>query len=248
MKLDFYYFSYQCPLNDNMIRLLDEYRDRIEICMHDFSDDRVIAAQMQLFFPTLTVLDEEKRYYAPLNRTFLEQAAQGKYPQEVPYLPNISAVPAYYSVSPITLDNADRACGCCGNKTPSNCLKKKAFLERFPQSIYGYIHMDENGTLLGGAEYLPAEAVPYAIPHDRNTAFITCVYMSDPEFDYKSAPLKALEDHLKKQYAKVIAISDETGVFPNGDLKFFIRNGYKDEGILFEDPHYCRLHLVSKML
>ena len=28
MVLDFYYFSYQCPLNDNMIRLLNEYRDK----------------------------------------------------------------------------------------------------------------------------------------------------------------------------------------------------------------------------
>ena len=31
MVLDFYYFSYQCLLNDNMIRQLNEYRDKIDI-------------------------------------------------------------------------------------------------------------------------------------------------------------------------------------------------------------------------
>ena len=72
--------------------------------------------------------------------------------------------------------------------------------------------------------------------------------MSDSNYDYKSAPLKALEQHLKKEYKKIIVISDEVGVFPNGNLNFFIDNGYQDEGIIFTDPKYCRLHLLSKLL
>ncbi len=40
MKLDFYYFSYQCPLNDDMIRLLNEYKDRIDICLHDMVESK----------------------------------------------------------------------------------------------------------------------------------------------------------------------------------------------------------------
>ena len=113
---------------------------------------------------------------------------------------------------------------------------------------YGFIHKDESGHLIGGAEYLPSIIVPYDILHDVNTAFITCVYMSDSEWDYKTAPLQALEHYLSGQYKKVIAIADENGIFPNGDLKFFLRNGYRDEGIVYEDINYCSLHLVSKQL
>ena len=57
MVLDFYYFSYQCPLNDNMIRLLNEYRDKIDINLYDISNNHLLAGEMKMFFPTLIVLD-----------------------------------------------------------------------------------------------------------------------------------------------------------------------------------------------
>ena len=60
--------------------------------------------------------------------------------------------------------------------------------------------------------------------------------------------IKALEQYLRKTYARVFAITDEKGVFPNGDLAFFTRNGYRDNGVIFEDQAYCKLHLVSKNL
>ena len=248
MRLDFYYFSYQCPLNDNMIQLLDDFRDRIDIHLYDISNDCSTAAQMNIFFPTLIVLDEEKRYYSPIKKSFLEQAARGIYPEERPFLPEVSKITVTEIIEPLTVKNIRVACGCCGNKTESNCIKKQEFLEKFKQDVYGFIHKDVNGNLIGGAEYLPAESIPYNVPHDKNTAFLTCVYMSDSEFDYKSAPLRALEEYLKKDYTRIIAISDETGIFPNGNLDFFISNGYQDEGIIFDDSRYCRLHLVSKLL
>ena len=73
MVLDFYYFSYQCPLNDNMIRLLNEYRDKIDINLYDISNNHLLAGEMKMFFPTLIVLDKKKRYYSPLRKSFLEQ-------------------------------------------------------------------------------------------------------------------------------------------------------------------------------
>lgn len=248
MKLDFYYFSYQCPLNDNMLQLLDEYRDKIEIHLHDIANNCSLAAKMNIFFPTLTMLDGEKRYYSPLKKSFLELVSKGIYPEESPFLPTISELTVAEIIEPLKIQNIEVACACCGNKTENNCLKKQEFLKKYKQDVYGFIHKDMKGNLIGGAEYLPAEFIPYNIPHDKNTAFITCVYMSDSEFDYKSAPLKALEEYLKKDYEKIIAISDENGIFPNGNLKFFINNGYQDEGIIFTDTKYCRLHLVSKLL
>ena len=108
------------------------------------------------------------------------------------------------------------------------------------------MNVSEN-KLLGGAEFVPSKLVPYDIPKNENTAFITCVYLSNKEYDYKSAPLQALENYLKNNYKKVVVISDEIGVCPNGNLDFFLKNNYTDEGVIFEDS-YCKLHLMSKVL
>ena len=248
MKLDFYYYSYQCPLNDDMIRLLNEYKDRLDICLHDIADDFKTAKELKMFFPTLTVLDNKERYYSPINRSFLEQAVAGAYPKEDAYMPSLSDKVVTKCIEPLNKNNIDLACDCCGNKTQSNWCQKAKFLLTHMVEPYGFIHKDEFGHLIGGAEYLPSFIVPYDIPHDSKVAFITCVYMSDAQNDYKTAPLQALEQYLRGQYTKVIAITDEKGVFPNGDLAFFVRNGYKDEGIIFEDANYCSLHLVSKWL
>ena len=85
MTLEFYYFSYQCPLNDNMIQLLNDYRNKIDIALYDISDNSLLAKKMNIFFPTLIVLDKKKRYYSPLRKSFLEQVANGIYPQENPF-------------------------------------------------------------------------------------------------------------------------------------------------------------------
>lgn len=248
MKLDFYYYSYQCPLNDDIMKLLEEYKDKIDICYHDVTNDFGLAKELKMFFPTLVVLDKKRRYYSPIHRTFLEHVAAGEYPEEKPYLPPLSSKVVTKYVEPINGDNVGLACDCCGNRTESNRCKKAQFLKLNMVEPYGFIHKSEEGCLIGGAEYLPAAIVPYDIPHDSKTAFITCVYMSDSEYDYKTAPLQMLENYLRGQYTRVIAITDEKGVFPNGDLRFFLRNGYRDEGVIFEDISYCSLHLVSKQL
>lgn len=248
MRLDFYYFSYQCPLNGDMLRLLKKYHDRLDIRVHDITGDFALAKEQRMFFPTLTVLDGEKRYYAPLRESFLEQAARGEYPTERPYLPTLSDHVVTERVELLTQKNVSAACGCCGSPTAENCAEKMRFLTSCGQEIYGAVHLDKAGSLLGGAEYLPSRLVPYDIPRDEKTAFLTCSYLSDAEHDYKTAPLRALEAYLRGKYARLLAITDERGVFPNGDLEFFLRNGYHDEGVIFEDKNYCTLHLLEKPL
>lgn len=248
MTLEFYYFSYQCPLNDNMIQLLNDYRNKIDIALYDISDNSLLAKKMNIFFPTLIVLDKKKRYYSPLRKSFLEQVANGIYPQENPFLPAISQTFIKEIIEPLYLDQVDIACDCCGNKTFKNCKRKKEFLKQYDLNIYGFIHKNMNGELVGGVEYLPARVIPYDIPHDEHTAFLTCVYMTDSTYDYKSAPLMELEEYLSNSYKRIIAISDEKGIFPNGNLDFFAKNGFKDDGIIFEDENYCRLHLMAKDL
>lgn len=248
MRLDFYYFSYQCPLSGDMLRLLKRYRGKLDIRVHDITDDFALAKEQRMFFPTLTVLDGKRRYYAPLRGSFLEQAARGEYPTERPYLTPLSDNVVAERVELLTQKNIYAACGCCGNPTAENCAEKAQFLASCGQEIYGVVHLDKEGGLLGGAEYLPSVLVPYDIPHDEQAAFLTCSYLSDAEHDYKTAPLRALEAHLRGKYLRLLAITDERGVFPNGDLAFFLRNGYHDKGVIFEDKSYCTLHLVEKRL
>lgn len=154
MKLDFYYYSYQCPLNDDMVQLLNEYKDKLDICYHDIANDFRIAKEMKMFFPTLVVLDNKKRYYSPIRRSFLEQVVIGEYPEEKPYLPSLSRKAVTKYIEPINRNNVGIACDCCGNKTKSNWCKKAQFLMTNMAEPYGFIHKDEAGCLIGGAEYL----------------------------------------------------------------------------------------------
>lgn len=136
MKIEFYYWDMQCPINNEMLRLLEKYSKYFEITLYNVKDNFEIAKKQRLFFPTLTVVNGVNRYFSPIS----------------------------------------------------------------------------------------------------------------DKYDYKSAPLKALEEYLKDKYSKIIAISDEVGTFPNGDLKWFLDNGFRDEGVISYEPGYCRLHLVSKII
>ena len=112
-----------------------------------------------------------------------------------------------------------------------------------------YLCLDVGGT---GQPHLLYETVEllyaYAIPRDARKAFLTCVYLSDEAFDYKTTPLNALEAYLGERYESALVISDETGVFPNGDLTFFLRRGYQDLGVVAREGTYCTLHLLEKQL
>lgn len=248
MRLDFYYFSYQCPLNDTIMDLLREYRTQIDIHCHDISQDRQLAKELQMFYPTLTILDGTRRYYRPLSRSFFTQVVAGIYPEEEPYLPRVGREIVTKKVIPLDFNHVMNACACCGNPTESNCTKKALFLGTTDLGVYGFIHRDETNELIGGVEYLPSELVPYDIPHDKSAAFLTCLYLTHPDYDYKTAPLQALEQYLTGQFEQIYAVTDEKGIFPNGDLEFFLGHGYEDQGIVFCDPHYCTLHLVSKRI
>ncbi len=139
-------------------------------------------------------------------------------------------------------------CRCTGRNCETACRKKVKFLSKCcDDGIFGYINV-ENGKLLGGAEYVPSAFAPYDIPKDEKTAFLTCAYLSSREHDYKTAPLQALEKHLKRRYERLLAISGEAEVFPNGDLRWFLDQGFRDKGIVSVEAGYRKLHLVSKAL
>lgn len=248
MKLDFYYYSYQCPLNHSMLQLLSAYTNRIEIQTFDIARNKDLAEELNIFFPTLIVLNDQYRYYSPLKKEFLEDVCKGVIPEEKPYLPEQGEMVVEHVVEQLTRENVCIACDCCGAKNDQLVNAKEEFFKNASGEVYGYLHITKDDQLVGGVEYLPSISIPYPVPHEEKTAYITCIYGSDPKYDYKSAPLRELENYLKQDFDRVIVVTDEEGVFPNGNREFFLKHGYVDEGIIFIDPQYCKLHLMSKVL
>lgn len=247
MNIDFYYWASMCPLNIEMLKLFKGYGDRLEIHTHDITRDPALARQLRMYYPTLTVVNDRFRFYSPLSRSFLDRLCSGTVPKEVPYHPVLGTQTASGTIVPITRDNYHIAGSCTGRATCDGCDFKIRFLENNGLSVFGFMNLDGT-TLLGGAEYIPSVLVPYNIPHEEKTAFLTCVYLSDSRFDYKTAPLSALEKYLSQFYEKICVITDEKGVFPNGDMTFFQRNGYTDKGTVTKEGNYCTLHLMEKQL
>lgn len=248
MKLDFYYWSYQCPLNHEMLKLLDEYKHSLKICTHDISMNQQLAKEMCLFFPTLIIVNDTYRYFSPLKRQFLNQLVLGVLPEEEPYIPLISSQEAFGRIIPLTNINCSISSQCTGGCGIDSSKRKTIFLNQHKQDVYGFLNVDNENRLLGGVEYLPTMLVPYDIPKHKESAFITCIYNCDNTYDYKSKPLQELENYLCKEYKDIYVISDEESTFPNGNLEFFICNGYKDLGMVSEEKNYCKLHLLRKVL
>ena len=245
-KIDFYYWGSMCPISNEIIKTLSVYNDIFDIGLHDITNDFTAAKELNIFFPFLTVVNNEKRYYAPITEAFLQSLTKGIMPIETPYKITMGRIEKSVNIEPITKNNYTLASQCTGRSDCQGCDKKISMYQDIPDDVIGFMNTDGD-TLLGGVEYIPSLLVPYDIPKGKDIAFITCVYLSDEDFDYKSAPLRALEEYLQKRYKKVVVISDEEGTFPNGDSEFFRKNGYRDEKVLFHDD-YCRLHLFSKDL
>lgn len=246
MQLDFYYWGSMCPISDEIIQTLSRYTSNINMCFHDITYNPDLAKDKKIFSPFLTIVDSKKRYYGPISETFLQTLCSGIMPEETPYKITMGTVKKSGTVQPITKNNYFLASQCTGRSNCAGCNQKVKMYHNIPDGIIGFMNTD-GGTLLGGVEYFPSLCVPYDIPKGEEIAFITCVYLSDESFDYKSAPLRALEQFLSEKYKKVVVISDEDGTFPNGDSKFFEKNGYHDEKVIFEDS-YCKLHLFTKDL
>lgn len=244
MKLAFYYWGMQCPINGYTLALLERYQDRLEIVTEDITGKPERAKALGMFYPTLTVV-EGKRYFAPLRPAMLEAFTRGEFPEEKPYCPPLSEKTITGRLEYLTREKLAIACQCTGmDRGPCG---KEVWLDRCGQTVFGVLNL-EGARLLGGAEYLPSLLVPYDVPKGERIAFLTCLYCSSPEGDYKSGPLAELERYLARQYRYLEVISDELGVFPNGNLSFFLKRGYQYMGFLREEPGYCRLHLLRKTL
>ena len=247
-KLDYYYWGNQCPINNETLSLLKNYDTQIEVHVHDISENPALAKLMRIFFPFLTVFNEKKRWFGPLNKVTIEKFLRDEPLNEVPYVKTWGTEMCCGELQVLNADSIHLvANGCTLTNCLFSCEKKHDFLSTLTEEPYGYLHLLKD-EVVGGVEWLPSMNVPYDVPKDEKTAFLTCLYSSNEIFDYKSYPLNQLEETLLNRYDSILAVTDEIGSFPNGDLALFLRLGYEDLGVISEEEGYCRLHLVKKSL
>lgn len=248
MNIDFYYWGTQCPINEESIKLLERYKEKYKIEIYDITRDFKLAQQINMYFPFLTIINKKHRYHSPLRKAFLDSLLDDIDIIENPYVIETAEKQYVGEILSLTSNNIELiSLGCTMSDCKEACRRKNQFLSEMGQSLYGYVNV-KSGQILGGAEYVPSMQVPYKIPRGSDIAFITCVYHTSEKYDFKTAPIKSLEKYLKSKYKKVCAITDENGTFPNGNLKWFLKQGYHDKGLIYAHEGYCSLHLVEKDL
>lgn len=247
MKITFYYWGTQCPIIAEMRQLFTENHVDDITCI-DIGKQPEIAEMMGLYYPFLTVFDDQLYWHEPINAKLLDAIRHKSVTKEEPYiLPQSSRVikKELRMLDVQTLSMVEHGCTFCGK---CHQIEQKArFLTSLCPAPWGIVHVVD-GVLKGGVEWLPSSKVPYPIPKRETSAFLTCVYHSSEQADYKSYPLAAVEKYLSQTYDEVMVISDEKSTFPNGPMSWFVKRGYEDVAMVQEIPGYARLHLLRKKL
>ncbi len=254
--IDFYYWGTQCPYNYSNIQILKKIEEDydIQVRYHDLTMNHNLARDLKLFSPTMTVFDAGLRWSGPITYDLLVKYINGEEIKRKPYIVESKNQGVKGELKAFIPERSnDIANLCCSRGCHISSREKGKWLaslaEKYDVNHLGILHYVD-GKCVGGVEYIPSLEVPYAIPKSKDFAFITCVYASDPIYDYKSYPLNKLEEELRAEgYKKIYAIASKKVAFPNGPLDWFVQQGYNDLGLLFyEDNDDAYQHLIEKSI
>lgn len=255
-RIDFYYWGDQCPHNGKMRKLLNMLSkdERYEISMFDISNNFHIAREINIFSPTLLVIDNSLRLHGPISKERIEQIGLGDVPIAKQYKVNIGTNVIKAELKDNTEASIFDTCELCASSSEDvHCSDKGKWIENI-RSKFNLPHLGKlhylNNNCVGGAEYVPSIIVPYPIPRADDIAFLTCSFGSSEDADYKSFPLQKLEEELPQLgYNTLITIASEESCFPNGPLEWFLDRNYIDLGELYyEKMHIAKMHLIKKTL
>lgn len=256
MKIDFYYWNYQCPYNAHILEILKDFQKEKDYIINliDVSKDEEKAKEVKMFSPTLLIFNDNIRWNGPISSETIKKIEKGIVPEVRPYKVSLGEKLLRGNIELLTEENVDKVFTCCApNDNIKSCIKKGSFIknirEKYKLKSTGVLHFIE-GKCVGGAEFVPSLEVPYDIYKNRDTAFLTCSYLSDEKYDYRSYPLMILEQELKKMnFNKLEVIASEDVVFPNGTVSYFMGRGFKDLGeIYYEERDLARMHILMKDL
>jgi len=254
--IDFYYWGTQCPYNYSNMEILKKIEAdfSVEINYFDLSDNHNIALEMNLYSPTMTIFDKQLRWSGPITYDLVERYLRGDKLKRTPYIvksKNQRVDGELVLFTPNKSTDIEKLC--CQKNCKESSKEKGIWLNdicnKYNTKHLGVLHYLD-GDCVGGVEYVPSLEVPYDIPKSKDIAFLTCIFASNPIFDYKSYPLERLEFELKKEgYNKVYAIASKEVAFPNGPLDWFIDQGYSDLGLVYyEENDDAYQHLVEKSI
>lgn len=237
----------QCPIIAEMLELFQQdHMDDVQ-CI-DITHREDIAVEKQIYYPFLTIFNETLFWYGPVTADVLDGVRSNRITREEPFLLSQSQAVVKGDLIPLsssTMRLVQQGCTMCGDCGQTK--RKAEFLSSCGLDHFGFVHQ-LNGKTVGGVEWMPSLQVPYPIPKDKDTAFLTCVYHSSDTADFKSWPLLRLEERLRQTYQRILVISDEESTFPNGNKRWFEGHGYIDMGRIQVLDGYACLHLMEKKL
>jgi hypothetical protein len=254
--IDFYYWGLQCPYNHSNKKVLEEIKEEfdLEVNYYDMSENHELTEKLDIYSPTMTIFDKQLRWSGPLTPALIKKYLSGQVIKRKAFIVDSKNIEVRGVIKPFQADMHGDIKDLCCQKGCRDCSHEKGqwmarIMHNYSIKNLGMLHY-LNDVCVAGVEYVPSLEVPYNIPKSRDYAFLTCLFPSHEIYDYRSYPLKALEEDLKSQsYSRVYAIASEKVSFPNGPLKWFLKEGYKDLGALYyEENDHANQHLVEKIL
>ncbi|NMC13100.1 MAG: hypothetical protein GYA34_09490 [Chloroflexi bacterium] len=203
----------------------------------DISSRPELAARHGIFFPTVTVIDNEIRIPSPTPASRLLQIIDDQKPNapfdEKPQADEGRAE----KVIPLTADNISDTCRLCIPPSESGgCQAKQAWARsispKIPDGFLGFAAC-QGEEIVGAVEYLPSLLIPYPIPEKSpSIAFITCIYSQEDKgdvLDYRSQALAYLLGYLPTRgFCFVQVVAGLHTAYPNGPKQFFTDRGFEE--------------------
>lgn len=252
-SLRFFYFGNQCPHNGYLLARIKTvaWKESVTLHLHDVTGDEAVCAEHRIFSPQILIVNDRYRLHGPFSSERVQALLEDEMTDPSPFVVRQSDEVVRGELTPLTTKTALTTCDtCAGSPDPGLCQGKAEWVGQMMQSSgtphLGYLHT-MNGRCVGGAEFLPSRLVPYPIPEKGpRDAFLTCVYMSDEEHDYKTHPTERLLEDLRNLGFETVSVAaSKDVVFPNGPAAWFERLGFRDNGMLVtEEMHGAEIHLL----
>lgn len=234
------HFGAQCPWYRWVIDQAKQAARKLgaEADVRDVMAYPELAEKHRMFFPFMTIIDGKTRGTAPMGAETLIRLAK-EIPEPKPTSPVTHGEKVGRCVvQGLTPDNIKATIPLCIAEVQPIADREKVLwaeemLNRSGCSLLGFIAF-QGDEAKGVVEYLPSNLVPYPLPKkDPSIAFITCIYPTEPDVDYKSPVLERLLDHLREEgYRELQVIAGRRTPYPNGPVPFFQRHGFVELGEL----------------
>ena len=85
MQITFYHWGYQCPIIAEMLELFQEAAMDDVTCI-DITGQEKLAFEKQLYYPFLTIFNQQLHWYGPVTAAVLKGVRDGAITREKPYV------------------------------------------------------------------------------------------------------------------------------------------------------------------